>query len=88
MEYLAVDHTRLVPSGAVSGSMATAYRSELIRTHAVRLVDGEPAPEAMCGFACRPDPASEPRDWETVNLRARCRLCAEALGEGTAAAGR
>jgi len=89
MDYLGIRETYLEPSDVKTGSMAVSYRTRTRRVHAVPVVDGTQGPEATCGWPSPPpNPDVEPRDWETVNFKERCRSCAEALGEPTAVVGR
>jgi hypothetical protein len=50
MDYCCAGEYGLVENGSVSGAMAAARRSRLLRWHAVRITDGKPEDRAVDGF--------------------------------------
>jgi hypothetical protein len=90
MDLRAVDETEVVKTKLITGSTTrTTHATRLIRRHAVRVTARVMASLTVCGNLYAKPPAEQvPLNWSEVNVRERCRRCAEELGEATAMTGR
>jgi hypothetical protein len=79
MDYCCVGEYGLVENGSISGAMAAARRSRLLRWHTVRITDGTPEDRAVDGFRYAEADLAAGCDWEREH-RARCWSCAQELG--------
>lgn len=79
MDYCCAGEYGLVENGSMSGTMATAGRSRLLRWHAVPITDGKPEDRAVDGFRYEQANLAADCDWEHERV-ARCWSCAHELG--------